>query len=51
VLHPADAVVIAIRPAIIGRGTIHLCDNAATIIVATDVNTSKATVFGLVTST
>jgi hypothetical protein len=51
VLHPADAVVIAIKPATIRPGTIHLSDNIAIIIVATDVNTSKATVFGFVTST
>jgi hypothetical protein len=50
VLHPAAAAVIAIKPANIRGGANHFWDNAATAIVAIEVNTSKATLFGFVTS-
>jgi hypothetical protein len=49
-LHPAVEDVIAIRLASIVGGANHFCDSAEIVIVATDVNTSSATVLGFVTS-
>ena len=49
-MHPAVDAVIAIRLAKIVGGANHFCESAEIVIVATDVNTSSATVFGFVTS-